>query len=66
MRNGRSQRALEKVGFVREGVLRSFHRHGDEPRDVVVYSMLRAEWEQSDHARVPVEITGAVPPAFAP
>ena len=66
VRNGRSQRALEKVGFVREGVLRSFHRHGDEPRDVVVYSMLRAEWEQSDHARVPVEITGAVPPAFAP
>jgi [ribosomal protein S5]-alanine N-acetyltransferase len=66
VRNGRSQRALEKVGFVREGVLRAFHRHGDEPRDVVVYSMLRVEWEQSDHARVAVEITGSVPAAFAP
>ena len=28
-RNGRSQRALERVGFRREGVLAGWHRHGD-------------------------------------
>ena len=66
VRNLRSQRALEKVGFTREGVLRAFHRHHDERRDVAVYSMLRSEWELSPHAAVPVTIAGAVPPAFAP
>ena len=43
-RNGRSQRALEKVGFTREGLLRHYHRHGDDPKDVVVFSILAAEW----------------------
>ena len=42
--HARSQRALEKLGFEREGVLRAFHRHGDEPLDVVVYGLLRAAW----------------------
>src|SRR5436190_1898492 len=30
--HARSQRALEKVGFEREGVLHAFHRHGDAAR----------------------------------
>lgn len=64
VRNERSQRALERIGFVREGVLRSFHRHGDEPRDVVSYSMLRGDWEASPLFGVPVEVTGDVPAAF--
>jgi ribosomal-protein-alanine N-acetyltransferase len=31
----RSQRALEKIGFAREGVLRGWHRHPDGVHDVV-------------------------------
>jgi ribosomal-protein-alanine N-acetyltransferase len=48
VRNGRSQRALEKLGFVREGVLRSYHRHGDEFKDVAMYALLRSEWTPRD------------------
>ena len=44
-RNGRSQVALERVGFQREGVLRGWHRHGDHVHDVVVFGMLRGQWE---------------------
>jgi [ribosomal protein S5]-alanine N-acetyltransferase len=64
-RNGRSQVALERVGFRREGVLRGWHRHGDEVHDVVVFGMLRAEWERSPLAEVPVQVTGSPPAAFA-
>jgi len=42
--NPRSTRALEKLGFRHEGVLRAWHRHGDTPHDVNVFGMLRAEW----------------------
>jgi ribosomal-protein-alanine N-acetyltransferase len=44
VRNARSQRALEKLGFVREGVLRHYHRHGDVYKDVAIYGLLRSEW----------------------
>ena len=63
-RNGRSQVALERVGFRREGVLRAWHRHGDVLHDVVVFAMLRDAYERSDLAAVPAEITGTPPPAF--
>lgn len=43
--NARSTRALERVGFTREGTLRGWHRHGDAQLDVHVYGMLRADWE---------------------
>ena len=59
--HGRSQRALEKVGFRREGVLRHWHRHGDTVHDVVVYGLLAAEW-RSD--AVPVTVEGTPPAAF--
>lgn len=62
--NARSQRALEKLGFVREGVLRSWHRHGERYRDVVMYALLRHEWERSPLAAVAVEIAGAPPAPF--
>jgi [ribosomal protein S5]-alanine N-acetyltransferase len=65
-RNGRSQVALERVGFRREGVLRGWHRHGDEVHDVVVFGMLRGDWERSPLAEVPVQVTGSPPAAFAP
>jgi len=64
-RNGRSQVALERVGFRREGVLRGWHRHGDARHDVVVFGMLRAEWEASPLAAVEVQVTGTAPAAFA-
>ena len=63
-RNGRSQAALERVGFKREGVLRAFHRHGDVLHDVVVFSMLRSSWERSPLREFPVTVEGAPPPAF--
>jgi len=64
VRNPRSQRAFERIGYVREGVLRAWHRHGDERRDLVAYSLLREEWQQSELAAVKVELRGAVPAAF--
>jgi ribosomal-protein-alanine N-acetyltransferase len=64
VRNGRSQAALERIGFRREGVLAAWHRHGDAYHDVVVFSMLRSSWERSALARVPVVVEGAPPDAW--
>lgn len=63
-KNGRSQVALERVGFKREGVLAGWHRHGDVVHDVVVFGMLRSAWERSDLREVPVEVSGIPPAAF--
>ncbi len=62
--NGRSQTALERVGFVHEGVLRQWHVHSGEPKDVISYGMLRSDWEASILAEEPFEIVGRVPPQF--
>jgi ribosomal-protein-alanine N-acetyltransferase len=59
--NPRSQAALAAIGFEREGVLRSWHRHGDRVRDVVLYSLLADQWRGSALAEVPVEIDGRPP-----
>jgi N-acetyltransferase len=63
-RNGRSQVALERLGFRREGVLAAYHRHADGPHDVVVFGMVRAAWERSPLQAVRVAIEGTPPPAF--
>ena len=63
--NPRSQRALEKLGFVREGTLRSYHRHGERVHDVRVFSLLRGELAGTPLGEVPVTIEGEPPPAFA-
>jgi ribosomal-protein-alanine N-acetyltransferase len=42
--NARSTRALERLGFRQEGVLRAWHRHGDVHHDVNVFGLLRSEW----------------------
>jgi ribosomal-protein-alanine N-acetyltransferase len=65
VRNTRSQAALERLGFEREGVLRAFHRHGGSPRDVVSYALLRDDWRDSPLARVEARLTGPPPPGFA-
>jgi len=62
--NPRSQRALEKLGWRREGTLRHFHRHGDTVHDVHVFGLLREEWAASPLAAVPAAVEGDVPPAF--
>jgi ribosomal-protein-alanine N-acetyltransferase len=63
-RNGRSQAALERVDFRREGVLAAWHRHGDAYHDVVVFGMRRSGWERSALHAVPVTVAGTPPPAF--
>jgi [ribosomal protein S5]-alanine N-acetyltransferase len=62
--NVRSTKALLGVGFTHEGVLRHWHRHGDQYFDVNVFGMLRADWEAGPLADVPVTVTGDPPPAF--
>ena len=44
--NDPSERVLQKLGFVREGVLRSLVLRRGRWWDIVMYSLLRAEWEQ--------------------
>lgn len=63
--NPRSQRALEKVGFTREGTLRAFHRFGGRAHDVHVYALLREAFAAGPLAEVPVEVRGRPPRAFA-
>lgn len=41
--NEASGRTAEKAGFVREGVLRSYADHRGEPRDCVMYSLIRSD-----------------------
>ena len=62
--HGRSQAALQSIGFRREGVLRQWHRHGDRVHDVVIWSILRGEYERSALALVPVEVAGDPPSPF--
>jgi ribosomal-protein-alanine N-acetyltransferase len=63
--NVRSTRALEGVGFTREGVLRGWHRHGDRYLDVNVFGMLRTDWESGTLREIPVAFAGEAPPAFS-
>jgi ribosomal-protein-alanine N-acetyltransferase len=63
--NVRSIAALQRLGFVHEGVLRGWHVHGGVPRDVAVLRMLRDEWERTPLAELPVTIEGEPPEAFA-
>jgi ribosomal-protein-alanine N-acetyltransferase len=62
--NGRSVTALERVGFVREGTLRRWHRHGERQLDVHLYGMLRDEWEAGPLRGVSVTAVGTPPEAW--
>lgn len=45
--NGRSQKALERIGAVKEGVLRNERiRSTGKPRDAVLYSIIDREWPE--------------------
>ncbi|KAJ4964250.1 hypothetical protein NE237_024189 [Protea cynaroides] len=41
--NLRSQRVAEKIGFIREGVLRKYWILNGTPRDMVIYSLLKTD-----------------------
>jgi [ribosomal protein S5]-alanine N-acetyltransferase len=62
--HGRSQAALQGIGFRREGVLRHWHRHGETVHDVVMWAMLRGEYERSPLALVDVQVAGEPPSRF--
>jgi ribosomal-protein-alanine N-acetyltransferase len=62
--NARSQAALEKVGFVREGVLRGWHRHGESVHDVAMYGLLRDDFARSPLAAYPAMLHGEPPREF--
>src|SRR3954453_17503114 len=53
--NPRSLRALEKLGFVQEGVLRAWHLHGGERRDVAILRLLAEDWSSG----LPVSVEGS-------
>jgi ribosomal-protein-alanine N-acetyltransferase len=55
--NARSLAALERIGFEREGVLRHWHVHRGETRDVAILGLLREDWEGGPLADVPVTVT---------
>jgi RimJ/RimL family protein N-acetyltransferase len=59
--NARSARALERIGFTREGTLRGWHRHGDRQLDVHVFGLLRGDWEAGPLHDVKVAVIGTPP-----
>lgn len=63
--NVRSRRGLEKAGFVHEGVLRGWHRHGERQLDVAIVSMLRDEWQAMPDRHLPFAVDGDLPEPFA-
>ena len=62
--NERSTRALEAVGYSREGELRQWHRHSERYLDVNVFGMLRDEWRASEQAEIEISSEGTPPSAF--
>jgi [ribosomal protein S5]-alanine N-acetyltransferase len=60
-RNGRSQTALERLGFQREGVLRAYNVHSSGVHDVVAFGLLASDFPQTELASIPAEITGRTP-----
>jgi RimJ/RimL family protein N-acetyltransferase len=54
-RNAPSIRALERLGFLREGVLREHYLVQGEPQDAVVYGVLRSEWAGNAEPAAPAD-----------
>jgi ribosomal-protein-alanine N-acetyltransferase len=66
VRNGRSKAALDRIGFVTEGILHSWHRHGGEPQDVHIHCLMREVYERTELASDEISITGQLPAPFQP
>ena len=60
--NRRSERLLERSGFVREGCLRSYRVCRGQPHDFYVYGLLRSDWgaAQQSAAEPTTPATGTV------
>lgn len=54
-RNAPSRRALERLGFRHEGVLREHYLVQGEPQDAVVYGLLRSEWARPAEPSAPAD-----------
>jgi ribosomal-protein-alanine N-acetyltransferase len=63
--NARSVRALERMGFVQEGVLVAWHLHDGERRDVAILRLLAEEWNVSTMAKQSVQVEGDPPPRIS-
>jgi ribosomal-protein-alanine N-acetyltransferase len=59
--NTRSLRALEKLGFVQEGVLHGWHVHEGAQRDVAILRLMRDDWSPPPG----VSVEGEPPAAFS-
>jgi ribosomal-protein-alanine N-acetyltransferase len=62
--NGRSAKALERIGFRPEGVLHAWHWHRGEPQDVTLHCLLREQYEQTEMAGDEIEFAGDLPSRF--
>jgi [ribosomal protein S5]-alanine N-acetyltransferase len=57
--NNRSQRVLERSGFVREGCLRSYRVCRGQPHDFYIYALLRSDWTAAQQVRTSdIQVTG--------
>ena len=50
-RNLASGRVLEKIGMLQEGCLREHEKKWDQLEDVLVYGMLKSDWQSSNAKR---------------
>lgn len=66
VRNGRSKSALERIGFIPEGILHAWHWHHGEPQDVYIHCLQREIYERSEIGSEQIEVSGTIPPAFLP
>ena len=62
--NARSLAALARLGFEQEGVLRGWHVHGGEQRDVAILRLTREDFENGPLANVEVGFEGDPPAQF--
>lgn len=58
--NARSERLLERSGFVREGCLRSYRVCRDQAHDFYIYGLLRSDWAAGQQPAGPDEATSTV------
>ncbi len=65
-RNGRSQTALERAGFRREGVLRAYNVHASGIHDVVAFGLLATDPTPPALDGIDAEISGRAPEVWYP
>jgi ribosomal-protein-alanine N-acetyltransferase len=56
--NARSEKLLDRLGFVREGRLRQFRVCRGQPYDYGIFGLLRSEWVEPRYEKTPGELPG--------